>query len=316
MKQKKTLFADILETVTKYFLILVVVVLIGVFLSGLRVVEEGNVAVVLRFGKLVGENREEQVHKPGLMFAFPYIIDEVIMVPTGTVMEQKILTHYTDPSVKTAEGGYVITGDQNVAIVAASVKYTVSDPVAYALYVENVSETIDAVLSNALLCGAAEMRVDSLLTDGKDAYAKSVQARAEEKLQMMGIGVTLASVELTTVKMPEEVRNIYEAVNSASVQRQTILERARSYETSTLLDASAQAATIVAEAEMWRNSELATANSALAEFWGVLEEYERNAASQQVVETRVFAEKCRIILQKLNRVYLVNDDNGKIFIDP
>ena len=74
MKQKKTLFADILETVTKYFLILVVVVLIGVFLSGLRVVEEGNVAVVLRFGKLVGENDVTEIDLDDIQ-DWDYLID-------------------------------------------------------------------------------------------------------------------------------------------------------------------------------------------------------------------------------------------------
>ena len=59
MKQK-TLFADVLETVTKYFFILVALVVVGIFFSGLRVVESGNVAVVLRFGRLVGDNYEEE----------------------------------------------------------------------------------------------------------------------------------------------------------------------------------------------------------------------------------------------------------------
>ena len=311
--KKKSLFADILETVTKYFLILVVVVFIGVFLSGLRVVDEGECAVVLRFGRLVGDSREEQVRGPGLMFAFPYIIDEVIVVPTGSVMEQQVLTHYTDSATATAQGGYVITGDQNIAIVAASVKYTVSDPVAYALYVKDVSATIDAVVSNALLCSAAQMKMDSLLTDGKDAYAASVLARAEAKLQAMGIGVTLASVELTTVTMPEEVRSVYEGVNSAAVQYVTMLERAQGYKSSTLLFAQSQSATVLAEARAQGNAEVAIANAALVEFWGVLDEYER---SPDVVTTRIFAEKCRMIMQKLNRIYLVSDDNGKIFIDP
>lgn len=311
--KKKSLFADILETVTKYFLILVVVVFIGVFLSGLRVVDEGECAVVLRFGRLVGDSREEQVRGPGLMFAFPYIIDEVIVVPTGSVMEQQVLTHYTESATATAQGGYVITGDQNIAIVAASVKYTVSDPVAYALYVKDVSATIDAVVSNALLCSAAQMKMDSLLTDGKDAYAASVLARAEAKLQAMGIGVTLTSVELSTVTMPEEVRSVYEGVNSAAVQYVTMLERAQGYQSSTLLFAQSQSATVIAEARAQGNAEVAIANAALVEFWGVLDEYER---SPDVVTTRIFAEKCRMIMQKLNRIYLVSDDNGKIFIDP
>ena len=81
-EKKKTVLADILGSVTKYFLILVAVVVVCIALSGIRVVKSGEVALILRFGKLVGNTYEEQVHEPGLLFAFPYIIDEVITVPT------------------------------------------------------------------------------------------------------------------------------------------------------------------------------------------------------------------------------------------
>ena len=73
--QKSNLFADILTTVTKYLKVLVVIVVAGIFMSGIRVVKSGEVALVLRFGKLVGNTYEEQVHEPGLLLAFPYIID-------------------------------------------------------------------------------------------------------------------------------------------------------------------------------------------------------------------------------------------------
>ena len=124
MKKKKTLFADILGTLTKYFIILVVVVVICIALSGLKIVDSGNVAVILRFGEIVGDSYEEQVHEPGLLFSFPYIIDEVVIVPTGSVIEQSITTHFTDrdTTLSTADGGYVITGDQSIAVISASVQ--------------------------------------------------------------------------------------------------------------------------------------------------------------------------------------------------
>ena len=129
--QKNNLFVDTLTAVTKYLRILVVIVILGICLSGVRVVKSGNVALVIRCGKLVGDTREEQVHESGLLLAFPYIIDEVITVPTSEVMEQSVSTYYHD-SVFTKNGYYVITGDQNLAMMSASVKYVVSDPVAYA----------------------------------------------------------------------------------------------------------------------------------------------------------------------------------------
>ena len=121
-KKKNSLFADILQTVTRYLLVLVAAVVIMICLSGIRVVKSGEVAMILRFGKLVGNTYEEQVHEPGLLFAFPYIIDEVITVPTGNVMEQVVTTHYTSgPMTSLRNNGYVITGDQNIAIISASV---------------------------------------------------------------------------------------------------------------------------------------------------------------------------------------------------
>ena len=105
--KKNTLFADILRSVTVYFLVLVVIVMVGIFCSGIRVVESGNVALILRFGKLVGDTPEEQIHEPGLLLAFPYIIDEVVIVPTGSVIEQSVTTYFTPEDVKTRKGSYL-----------------------------------------------------------------------------------------------------------------------------------------------------------------------------------------------------------------
>ncbi len=312
--KKKTLFADVLETVTKYFLILVVLVVVGIFFSGLRVVETGNVAVVLRFGKLVGETREEQVREPGLMFAFPYIIDEVIMVPVGSVMEQTVTTHYTDPQdASTLNGGYVITGDQSVAVVSASVKYVISDPVAYALYIKDISSVINSTVSSAMLNEAARVDVDHLLTDGKDAYAKAISTRASEKLTLMGAGISITTVELTKVAMPEEVRDVYEAVNSATVQATTMIERANQYRASLLVGAESTVATLLAEANANYAKNVADANVDLAEFWGILEEYK---VRPDVVKTRVYSNKAIAFMEKLQKVYVVQNGDNKIFIDP
>lgn len=120
--EKRSLFGDILAALVKAFRWIVVVVLIAILCSGIRTVQTGEVAIILRFGRLLGDTREEQIHEPGLLFAFPYIIDEVITVPTGKVFELTVDTHntsnYMSPDVR--ENGYIITGDQNIALVSAS----------------------------------------------------------------------------------------------------------------------------------------------------------------------------------------------------
>lgn len=312
-KKKNNLFADILGTVTRYFLVLVAVVVVVICLSGIRVVKSGEVALILRFGKLVGNSYEEQVHEPGLLFAFPYIIDEVITVPTGNVMEQSVTTHYTSGTMTTLRNnGYVITGDQNIAVISASVKYVVSDPVAYALRVKNLPDMISAFVSTAMVNEAAGISVDELLTSGKDAFAKSVMERAQAKLSAVGAGVTIGTVELTTVSMPQEVRDTYEMVNSATVSANTQLEQAKQYRENLLPKARSQADTLIAEANALYSSSVAAAKADLAEFWGVQEEY---ALNPEVVRTRIYTTKVSEVFAKIGKVRIVQDGDTKIFIN-
>lgn len=311
-EKKKTLLSDILSSVTKYFLVLVCVVVVFIALSGVRIVKSGEVALVLRFGRLVGDTYEESVHEPGLLLAFPYIIDEVIMVPTGSVIEQTVTTHYTAGSMTTLHNnGYVITGDQNIAVISASVKYVISDPVAYALNVKDIEKIINASVSNAMIDEAACIAVDDLLTGGKDAYATAVMSRAQSKLSAAGTGVTLGSVELTNVSMPAAVKDTYDMVNSATVQAATQLEQAQQYRENLIPKAQSEANALVAQANSDQSAAVAAANTDLAEFWGVVDEY---ALNPEVVRTRLYSVKAAEALGKIGRIRVVQDGETKIVI--
>lgn len=310
--QQKNLFAEVLSSVTKYLRILVIIVIAGIFLSGIRVVDSGNVALILRFGKLVGDTPEEQVHEAGLLLAFPYIIDEVIMVPVSNVMEQTVTTHYTE-SGYTRDGGYVLTGDQNVALLTASVKYNVSDPVAYALNVKDIPAVINGCVSTAMLTEAANMNVNDLLTAGKDGFTQRVIQKAGQKLDAAGVGITLATVELTTVSMPGEVKEICDGVNAATVYAATMLENARNYYESIIPYTESVANQLVALENTNHTEAVAEANLAMSEFWGLLDEFKTNP---QVVKTRVFNEKVAKLLETVGQIRVVQDGESKIFLNP
>ena len=310
--QQNNLFSDTLKAVTRYLKILVVVVIVGIFLSGVRMVKTGNVALVLRCGKLVGDTYEEQVHESGLLFAFPYIIDEVITVPVNSVMEQSVTTHYSE-GIYTKNGAYVITGDQNIAQMSASVKYMVSDPVAYALNVKDIKSILNASVSNAMLSEAASYDVDLLLTTEKDNFSAQTKTRTQEKLNAAKVGVTITSIELTQVTMPTEVRAAYNNVNSATVEAATLLETAKTQSNVQLKEAEGFAAEKVANAKANQAAKVSAANANLSEFHGLLEEYKQ---SPDVVRIRVYSAKVRTMLDKIKTVRVVADDESKIFLNP
>lgn len=309
--KKNELFAQILTLVTKYLRVLVVLVILGICLSGVRIIKSGNVALILRFGQLVGDTYEEQVHEPGLLLAMPYIIDEVVIVPTGSVIEQSITTYFTPDTGKSSDGTYVVTGDENIATLSASVKYLISDPVAYALNVSDISAMINGAVSNAMLCQAAQTDVDDLLTSGKDAFTSASVKQAAQALELANAGVTLTNLELTQVSMPSEVRTIYNQVNSSTVYAQTIIENANNYRTTVIPYAQSSASTQIALANANKATAVGDANTALVEFWGLVEEYRQNP---EVVRTRLYSQKVSQLLQTIQRVHVVQDGQERIYI--
>lgn len=309
--KENSLFAQVLNTITKYLKVLVIIVLLGICVSGIRIVKSGEVALILRFGQLVGDTPEEQIHEAGLMFAFPYIIDEVITIPVGSVMEQSVTTHYTPDNVKTQDGGYVLTGDQNVAYLSASVKYVVSDPVKYALRVNSIQPMINGAVSNAMLTQAASTDVDALLTGGKDAFAATVMAQADKDLA--DTGVTLTVLELTHVSMPNEVRSVYDQVNSTTVSAATTLENAYNYRNVIIPEAEASASSAVSAANGAHTLKISEANKKLAEFWGLVEEYEKDPGT---VRTRIYSQKISEVFSRIKNIRVVEDGETTVILYP
>jgi membrane protease subunit HflK len=227
-------------------------------------------------------------------------------------MERTVKTHYTNGYMTTLRNnGYVITGDSNIAVMQVSVKYKITDPVAYALNVNNIENIIDASVSNAMLERAACTDFDDIMTTGKEKYSSEVKNLAQKNLNKNGAGITISTVELTTVSAPEEVRSIYEQVNTASVDAEKKIKEANQYRDNTLIKAKAEANATVSDANSLYAQSVSNANADLASFWGMIEEFEANP---EVVKTRVHSEKTSAILSKIGKIYVVKDGDNTIVI--
>ena len=120
-------------------------------------------------------------------------------------------------------------------------------------------------------------------------------------------------MELTQVRMPKEIREIYDRVNSASVEAETIVERARSYITTLIPNSQGTAAQNIATANADYNNKTSEATVALAEFWGILEEYEANP---EVVKLRLYNAKVAEIIKAIGQIRIVEDEQSTIYLKP
>jgi membrane protease subunit HflK len=176
MTRKKKAFPVVfqgLEAGLRMFRWVVVVLLLLFCFSGVTRVPPGSVGLVLRFGKLAGATRVDQIREPGLVLALPYPIDQVIEVPVkeeGEVTIEEVYYPYdeTPPTTDLIDPvleGYCLTGDQNLIQAKLVVKYKITDPIAFALGMADADrESLlrDAVLT-ALTHTVAGWEVDEVI---------------------------------------------------------------------------------------------------------------------------------------------------------
>ena len=303
--------------IVKFVMVALVVVFLG---SGFFQVGTQEKAVILRFGKTVGQEQEALLG-PGLHWSFPYPIDEVVKIPITEIQkisstvgwfaetpEQELSGNLLPPGPSLIPGvdGYVITADRNIIHTRATLYYQVDDPIRYVFGFTSASNTIQNALNNALLDTAAQFKVDDVLYSDVAGFQEAVQQRVGAQADQLGITVKQCNLESTP---PRQLKDVFDQVTEARQNQNKVLDDAHSYENQATNSAEAQASTIINEARSARARYVQSVQADAKAFSDLLPNYEINPAlfrQQELVQ---------VMGQALTNVdfktYLPTTANGK-----
>src|SRR5689334_1850393 len=212
--------------------------------SGITVVRSDEVAVVLRWGRLVGETPALQEHGPGLLFALPRPIDRVVRVPVRHISElavETLASGSSDPEEPTLDPltqGYALTGDQNIVHVLMEVRYRVRDSAEWAFYGPRSEDALRTEVTAAMVRSIGEVGVDRALSDGRKDLIAAATRRAQAGLDAAHAGLELSSLEVTRLSPPRALASDFDAVQSAYIGAETVRK-----------DAEAFASTVIPQAQ-------------------------------------------------------------------
>jgi membrane protease subunit HflK len=299
-------FTQIIEYIIRYFKLTVCFAAVLIVLSGVYRVESNQTAIVLRFGKLLGNSPEKQNKKPGLHFALPFFIDRVIKIPVHTVQEIEVTTHFKDRGTVVSffieKNGYVLTGDKNIVLVKAKIKYQINDPMRYTLFISDAEKIIDGIISGELTCIAAQSNVDSILTSGRAQLTSDVMRNTQNIIDILGLGVVISGVELTEITVPSETIRYFDEVRNAAIYKATSYQKAQEYASSRILGAQAAANTLKQTAISNQAEKLTKARGEMAEFYGLYDQYERNP---QIITSGTFRQRAGAVLKKTGKLIVI-----------
>lgn len=239
---------------------IVKVIMIGLLLlfmsSGFFVVGPQEKAIVLRFGVPAGGG-DGKLLGPGPHWAFPPPIDEVIRIPVGQVMNLNSTVGWyattaameaagNEPppgdSLRPAIDGYLLTGDENMIHLRATLRYRIAEPgLRYVLDFANASNVVQNAFNNALLFAAARYKVDDALTRDQAGFRETARNRFEQLVARHNLGITEIQIDNMQVIPPRQLKEAFSRVTEAEVRRAKELNDARSYENQTISKARAEA---------------------------------------------------------------------------
>jgi regulator of protease activity HflC (stomatin/prohibitin superfamily) len=162
-------------------IIALVALLVG---SGVRMVQQYQRGVVLRFGRLLPE-----VRQPGLQLMVP-VADRMVKVPVQTIV--------LDVPPQGA-----ITKDNVTLSVDAVVYFRVTDPVKAVVNVENYLGAISQVARTSLRSVIGRADLDTMLSDRERVNA---ELRAVIDTPTDDWGITVDRVEIKDIALPEGMR--------------------------------------------------------------------------------------------------------------
>lgn len=303
---------------TKYIAGLVAGALFFVWLiSGLFIVNPAEETVILRLGEY------SDVLQPGLHW-FARFIDK-----RYTVDVQKIYSFslHGDYLTKSSDQGDLpntlqeVTGNKaadisdqskNLVNVELTVQYRISDPRAYLFGVVDPDETIKAVASGALSDVVGQMKLDEVLTTGREMLSSGVMERVKQVLIPYHAGIEVMKVTLRKVQAPDQVRAAFNDVNRADQDRATSIQQALAYASKVVPLAQGVAARTLADAAGYQKQVVLMAQANVARYQAVLTAY---SAAPEITRERMYLETMQTVFRNTSKVLVdVNSGSNLIYL--
>ncbi|WP_206957071.1 SPFH domain-containing protein [Trinickia acidisoli] len=329
--------------------------------SNVRRIPADGSAVVTRFGAFV---RKQDA---GLLIAWPRPFETVVMVPgSAHVLSLPIRSLQRDPRASGADpsassmksdgqggamqpfdeesslngeqaeallpdalagSGYMLTGDNGVVQLNATLYYRVVDPFAYVLQKDRLDSALQRIVCAAAVQVAAKRDLDSILV-ARPEQRVSEQRMALERDQLRmdiareierhltalervhaGLGVDVVRVDLQA-SFPAAAVGAFTAVLTSLQQAERNVAEARTFGEQRRQDGQQRADRILADAQANAAERVAQAHSSTA----LIEQLEGAAQSDPGLVARLYRDRMRQILSKVHVTTVDPHDTSNLIL--
>jgi membrane protease subunit HflK len=269
--------------------------------SGFYVVDAREEAVVLRFGRYV-ETTEAGPH-----WRFPWPIGAHEVIKLSEIRSVEVGAR-GDP--KSTSESLMLTQDQNIIDMQLEVQYDVKD--ARDFVFNNVTDGGDArdIVKQAAETAIREVvgknKVDFVLNEGRSQVAADATRLIQSLLDNYNAGIRVTRININDVQPPEAVQAAFADAVKAGQDKVKQTNDGVAYANDVVPKARGMAASLLLEAQGYKQSVIAKAEGDAARFRQVVAEY---AHAPQVTRDRMYFDTMQQVLTNSSKV-LVDQKSG------
>jgi len=285
--------------------IVVIVIWMG---TGIFIVQEGQQAVITRFG------RYSATVGAGFNWRLPYPIERHEVVNVTQIRAVDIGRDNVIRATGLKESA-MLTEDENIVEIKFAVQYRLNDARAWLFESKSPQEAVVQAAETAVREVVGKMRMDSALAEERDQIAPRVRTLMQTILDRYRIGVDVVGINLQQggVRPPEQVQAAFDDVLRAGQERERAKNDAQAYANDVIPRAVGAASRLAQEAEGYKARIVAQAQGDSQRFRLLLTEYQK---APQVTRDRLYLESMQQIYSNVTKVMVESRQGGNMLFMP
>jgi len=256
--------------------------------SGFFQVKTAERGVIQRFGKLV------DVRGQGWGWRWPWPIETINKVDIESVNSSDFKSR-------------VLTADVNLVEVRFAVQFRYTDPIKVLFRVREPEETLREVSESAIREIVGQSVLDDVLVGAtRPQITQRTKDLIQRTLDFYNTGISVSTVNLTDVQVPEAVIPSQRDANKALADQERFVKEAQAYANGIIPVAQGAAARIQQDAEAYRSQVVALSEGQASRFTQLLAAYEK---APDVTRRRLYIDAIEGLLARSNKV-LIDQKSG------
>jgi membrane protease subunit HflK len=260
--------------------------------SSFFIVQEGQTAVVMTFGKY------SYTTTPGFNWRWPYPIQSHEVVNLSQVRTVEI-GYRANARNKQAKEALMLTDDENIIDIQFAVQYTLKSAAEWIFNNRDQEELVRQVAETSVREIVGRSKMDFVLYEGREKVALDVGQLMQQILDRYKSGVQVTNVTMQGVQPPEQVQAAFDDAVKAGQDRERLKNEGQAYANDVIPRASGAASRLMQESEAYRSRVVANAEGDASRFKQVLTEYQKAPA---VTRDRMYLDTMQQIFSNTTKV--------------